>query len=330
MALLSDLDQSGARKNVILLFTPSTKMVMFLKDKVKRMYGCNSESTIDLENKTSLKQVKQVTGVSPPLSQRWFVDVDLDKVPVNDVAEAIKYSTTCVFFCLFSKYKDYKAMKEELKNVDGVLDYYLTVLRKPDLIYLYDAFVPKEKRLSKTLFDYVAQAYSNDIEAVFDLILALNKGQVFTSRTDIADLCGIGTASVESYIFLLLKPLTGSAKGFEMVLRNRIKTGVDLADAIGMSSLYNFMNRSLSLMCEIKMLRISGVVYKHIDKLPESFDTKALARYQKFIWRLNEIPLSELLDLRQSMGSRVWRRDADLLAFVYDYYTKRGIREVCV
>lgn len=321
---LSDLDSKNRSIDVVLLQTSSTKLSMFIQDKLKRRYNCKSDSLIELETKSDLKKVKEVFGVTPPFAAKWFVTIDLDKgkngVALKDLIPVIKQSSTCIFFCTSSKYKTYKEFKESFKDSTTFFDYYINYLRRPDFLYLYDAFTLSDNKLSKQLFDYAVQSYSGDIEAVFDLLLALNSGQKFESRQDIAEVCGLGGLSVESYIFSLLKPVSGSDKGLKTVIKNRVKAGVDLGNTIGFQKMYNFTAKSIMLFCELKMLIISGVIYKSVRNLPDSFDEKALAKYQKYIWRLKEIPLSDILRLRQCMGAYAWHNGSDFLNFIYKYY----------
>ena len=211
-----------------------------------------------------------------------------------------------------------------LKDMNGVFDFYINYLRRPDFLYLYDAFTLSDNKLNKQLFDYAVQSYSGDIEAVFELLIHLNQGEKFENRKEIAEICGLGSLSIESYIFTLLKELSGSDKGLATVIKNRVKAGVELGEAIGFSSMYNFMSRSLLLFCELKMLVMSGIVYKTVRNLPDTFDEKALSRYQKYIWRLKEIPLSDLLRLRQCMGKKAWRSELDFLNFIYRYYNMKA------
>ena len=321
---LADLDAKTANVNVLLLQTPSSKLYMFLFDKIKRKYHINVDSTIAVENKSDLKRVKEVVGIRPPFSEKWFVTVNLDKFNDKSLIEAIKMSSTCVFFVTCSKYGQYKAFKDSLKNYSGVYDYYINYLRKPDFIYLYDAFVPEGNRLTKQLFDYTVTSYSGDIEAVMDLFLHLGQGESIESRKDISEICGIGGNSTEGFIFSLLKPLSGSDKGLSTVIKNRVKAGVDLGNTLGFAKLYNFLSKSIKCFCEIKMLMMAGVVYKSIYKLPSSFDEKALAKYQKYIWKLKEIPMSDLLRLRQCMGSKKWLNELDFLNFIYKYYSLKA------
>lgn len=322
---LSDLDSKNIRINMVLLQTPSVHLEMFIQDKLKRRYHVNREAIIDFEVKTDYKKIKNVIGVTPPDSESWFVHIDLDKfckrgVPDKDLKYAIEQSSTVLFFCTCSSYKIYRGFKDTFKGYSGFCDFYMNYLRRPDFIYLYDAFTLSDNKLSKPLFDYVVQSYSGDIEAVFELLIQLNQGTKIESRKDIAEFCGLGGLSIESYIFSLLKPLSGSDKGLNTVLKNRIKAGADLAETLGFRTMYNYMSSSLLHFCQLKTLIISGVVYKTVRKLPSTYNEKALAKYQKYIWKLKQIPLSDLLRLRQCIGNKVWENELDLLNFLYKYY----------
>lgn len=321
---LSDLDSKNLNINVVLLQTSSIKLQMFIQDKIKRKFKCKNEAIIDINSKSDFKKIKEVTGIKPPFSSKWYIEIDLDKLHDKTLVQYIKASTTCVFVCTCSRYSTFKKFKEELKGKEGVLDFYINYLRKPDFIYLYDAFTTSDNKLTKQLFDYVAKSYAGDIEAIFELLIHLSQGEKFDSRADIAKVCGLGGLSVESYIFDLLKPLSGSDKGLSTVIKNRVKAGVDLGNTLGFAKLYNFLSKSIKCFCEIKMLMMAGVVYKSIYKLPSSFDEKALAKYQKYIWKLKEIPMSDLLRLRQCMGSKKWLNELDFLNFIYKYYSLKA------
>lgn len=322
---LNELDKKGVEPFIILLQTSSPKLELFIKDKVKRKYNCKGESIIYIENKADIKNLKSIIGVTPAFSERWYVEIDMSKMDSKDLRNIIKESHTCVFVLTCSRYVMYKELKTEFKSLDGVFDFYIMYLGRADMTYLYDGFVTQENKLTKQLYDYVVQSYSSDIESVFELFYRLAAGEEFNSRKDISDVCGLGGNSVESFIFSLLSPLSGSDKGLKKVLSNRIKAGVDLSSTLGVSSMYNFLARSLRLMCELKMLMISGVVYKTVRNLPKSFDEKALMRYQKYIWKLKTIPLSELLKIRSAMGSRVWCQDTEILSFIYRYYSNKAL-----
>ena len=321
---LSDLNSSTLDVSVAIVQTPSSKMLMFLQDKLKAKYHCRSDSVITIDNKTDYKKIKAVLGIYPAFAEKWFVEVNLDKFRDKELIALVKQSTTCLFFCTCSKYKTFKDFKEAIKGVDGVCDFYINSLRRADFVFLYDAFTPDDNKLTKQLFDYVFKSYMGDVEAVFDLLIQLGQGTKVESRKDITEICGLGGLSVESYIFDLLKDLSGSDKGLMTVIKNRVKAGTDLCDSVGLKSMYNFMNRSIGLLCELKMLMISGVVYKSVRHLPDSFDEQALARYQKYIWRLREIPLSKLLKLRQSIGETPWKSELDFLGFIYRYYYEKA------
>ena len=84
------------------------------------------------------------------------------------------------------------------------------------------------------------------------------------------------------------------------------------------------MHKSLRTLCELKQLMIAGVVYKSVHNLPDSYNEKDIAKYQKYIWRLREIPLSKLLRIINCMGSQ-WQNELDFVQFIYRYYYEESI-----
>lgn len=323
---LRDLDSGQVKPTVILLQTSSTRMTLYLQDKIKAKYGCKVDDIIDVQSKKDYKKIKDIMHVTPPFASMWFIPINLDKMRDKDLISLMRQASTCVFFCTCSKYSTYKKFKEEMKGIEGVFDFYINYLRRNDFIYLYDAFTLSDNKLSKQLFDYVVQGYSGDIDTVFELLMRLNKGEIFDSRRSIIDVCGLGGLSIESFVFSMMKPLSGSAKGLQLVIRNRMRAGLDLGDELGYIRMFNFMSSCIISLCEIKMLMISGVVYKEIRSLPDNYNEKALSRYQKYIWRLNSIPMSDLLLLRSCMGGKAWYRSIDLINFIYSYYSKKGAK----
>lgn len=321
--LLRELD-GNVRPSVVILQTSSSRLEMYIQDKMKLKYHVHQEAMIDIQTKQNYKEVRDVIGVLPPFAERWLVLVNLDRNSDKDLMRLISQSTTCCFVCTVHKYSIYKRVKQELKEVNGVFDFYINYLRRADLLYLYDAFVSEDNRLTKNLFDFVAQGYSGDIDSIFELLIAINNGQKFTTRKDITDLLGAGGLTIESYIFQLLKPLSGSDTGLTSVVRNRVKVGYDLGQLFSWRTMYDMLSSSLGYLIEIKMLILSGDVYKDIRNLPDSYNEKRLAKYQKYIWRLKELTMSELLRLRVSLGSKVWDSDADFVNFIYKYYGEKG------
>jgi hypothetical protein len=319
---IEDLYKRHIRLDVLILQTPSSKLNIFIEDKLKSRFKAKGETVIDIDSKDTLKYVKELQGILPPIGEKWFIRVDLSKFRDKELFKTIRESTTCFFLLYSDKYKNFKLARDMLKNRENVYEYYVRALKRRDLVYLYDTFTKKDNQLSKVLFDYLAQSYSEDVEAIMDLLLELNQGTKVTSRTDISKICGIGNNSVESFIFQMVKGLSGSEVGLKTVMRIRIKAGLDLGQALGYSTFYNFMNKAIKCLVDIKVLVISGVIYKEIRDLPDAYDEKALSRYQKYLWKLKEIPLSRFLRLRQVMGNKVWRTEYDFLNFLYRYYSE--------
>ncbi len=323
---LEDLDARTFSPRVVLLQTESTKLWMFVQDKLRRYLSTRQESMVDIKKAPDLKSVRQVMTVSPPFSRGWLVQLEAVDRERQDLVNAdlfklIKDSASCLFFIRCEKYAVYKKIKDGLEGLDDVYDMYAPFLRRPDVLYLYDAFVPESKRLKGQLFDYVVQGYSADIDSLFDIFMNLASGVKYQTRADIVDRHGIGGLSVDSFLFSLCNPV---GNGIKKVVSNRCRAVVELGGSIGFQTLYNYMCTSLKSIIELKVLLISGKVYKSVSNLPECYNESRLARYQRHIWRLNEIPLSEFLRIRQVLGDRPWGNGTDAMNFVYGYYNLKA------
>lgn len=317
--LLKTLDDSIPKMKVCLYETASNKLSMFIEDKIKRELGSIMDTIIDLTNKKDIKKVKDIQTLDPPQSKKWLVKVNLEKFGVNnELKTLIADSTTCLFLCTSEKYSTYKKFKDLLKKENGVYDYYLPYLKRPDLVYLYSAFVPTKNQLTKQLFDYVAQSYSSDAEAIINLFLEIASGTKIANRSDIAKICGIGGNSIEGLVFAFLKPPPVTEKGVKTVIRNRVKAGLDLANVYEYKTFYNLFNSILQSILDIKVLYMSGIIYKQIIELPEPYDVKKLARYQKYLWKIKQIPTSRVLRCKSILNTcGRWGSDADFMRFVY-------------
>ena len=293
---------------------------MFIEDKLKEIFKVSAESIIDVANKEDLKQVQEITNILPPVGQKWLIRIDLGKYKGGEIYKIIKRASTCVFLVKAEFYKDFKYFQEQMSGVDNFYSYYASYLTKADYLYLYDTY-KSEKQLTKVLFDYVYQSYNQDIEALFLLFDALHENKVIDSRKKIAELCGIGNNSIESFMFQLLKPITGSARGLKTVLRTRIQAGIDLGNTLTYPTFYSYLKNTLMSCIEIKMLQISGIIYKEIKDLPDGYDEKKLSKYQRHLWKITDIPMTKFLNITNIMSKMDrWNSEMDFIQFIYKVY----------
>ena len=316
---LANLDVRGYNPKIVLVQSSSSRYRIFLEDKMKLKNHVDSNSTLDIEVRKDYKKIRDVLGIEPPFSNRWYVKIDLDKFHDKELYKVIDEANTCFFFVHTSKYLLFKNFKEHFKA--DTADFYVNYLRKPDFIYLYDALTSSDNKLDRNLFNFVMQSYSNDVEAVLELFIRLNQGEVFKTRKEISDVCGIGGNSVEGFLFSILNPISGSQRGLNTVMKNRVSAGIDLGKSLSFPRFYTYLTLSVERFCQLKELMMAGVVYKSVRKLPSNYDESALARYQKYLWKIKSIPTSQFMKVRQTIGYKQWFDDADFLKFIYKLYT---------
>lgn len=297
-------------------------MRIFVQDKIKAKNKNTNDSTFNLQTKKEFKESLIKAGVQPFGATKWLFLADNSKLKftATNMKEITKNNSSGVYLIFVDKYSDYKRLKKAIGTFDGFIDLYITRLRRNDFLYLYDYYVPEENKLTKALYDQVVKNYSNDLDSVFKLLKALKSGEKVESQSDITAICGVGGNTIENYMLSLLKDPPTTERGTNTVLRNRIKLGVDLGDIYGYNNFWKYAMNCTKSFSDIKMLVISGEVYKKIQKLPDCYDEKRLSKMNRYLWKLKEIPYSSVVRLRYMLSRNKWRNESDFLAFVYNYY----------
>jgi hypothetical protein len=260
------------------------------------------------------------------MAEKWFVYVDLSvfKGKFTELCKIISESSAITYFCVADKYKDFKTFKNDCEKIEikGIYDYYLTFLKKADFAYLYYQIVPKEKRMIKALSDYLSKGYSGDIESIFTLFEQLKQGASVNSRKEIAEICGLGGNTAENFLLQLFNKTSGTEKGLKITLKNRLKAGFDLGETYGYNRFHSYLYNAVKGFNDIKVLQISGEVYRDLNKHIEGYDEKKLLRYRRYLSKIEEIPLSKLLKVRLLLEENKWGSEGDFTAFIYRLYTE--------
>lgn len=342
---LQVLDRLGTVPTAVLLQCPSSILSMFIEDKIKGVLRSNQNTVFTIKNKKDFKDIRIICNVEPFQSRKWLYFVDLDKLqPDKEFFNLIKSSTTVCYFMTCSKYMTYKQTKESLKDVDGVVDFYLSYLKSIDMSYLYNEFIfktGKRELFSKELYQYVKDGYSGDVDAVatlFDYVRGYEEKEPIT-KAMITELCGLGGNTLESFVFTLLKEAPkASERSFKTILRKRFQAGVDLAESYqSWSQFGSYLNSVVYNIICIKELLISNTVYKNIKNLPSGVDAnnkqpfgyneKVLSRYNRYLWRIKEIPLSRVLRLKALLSEGQWGSSTDFMYFMYRFYEAQVVSE---
>lgn len=321
---LSMLERSIQSNKVLILQTSSNNMNIFVMDSIKKQLRCNQDTMRTVVSKKDIKAIKEIYNVEPYLSDRWLVTIQLDKFSggYKEIIEMITDSTTVMFVCVADRYPVFKGFRDALNRakMQQFCELYLTYMRSDDFHYLYRTLVPEDKRMPKTIADFVCQSYGADIDAEFELFRELQSGTVVKTRKTVSEICGIGGNSIESFVMSLLKDPPRTAKGATIVIKNRLQAGEDLAQVYGYRKFYNFLSSCVKQLMDLKMLILAGVVYNRIPELPSCYDDKKIMRYQRFLWRVRKIPLSRLVRLKTFIGDEQWISRMDLQRFVYTFY----------
>lgn len=333
--LLSTLNQKGIAPSVVLVQCPSNILNLFIEDKLKVLLGSTQDTVFTLKNKKDLKEIHMICNVQPFLSKKWLYMVNLDNyTPDKEFFNLVKESTTVCYLLTCSKYSTFKKIKDSLKGVPVIWDFYIGFLKSADMGYLFNEFVVKtnkNKLVSKDTYQYIKDGYSNDVDAVitlFDYLRTSGDDEKELTKQKITELCGLGGNTLESFVFTLLKEAPkATERSFKTVMRRRFKAGVELAEVYDWDTFGNYLNKVVYNIICIKELQISNAIYKSIRDLPDGYDEKTLSRYNRYLWRIKNIPMSRILRLKATLSERKWYSATDFMFFMYRYYKSQIISE---
>lgn len=313
----SDLDDNLNDVDVVLLQTTCDKIDELLFAKVQNRLNISNDNIIYIRTKEDFDTVKSLQGILTPTEGRWLVYCDTTVfIETNNLIDLMLHSNTCIFFIKVNYYKTYKDMKTRLKT-KNVFDYYVTYLNRPNLLYIYDSLVPKSNGLTTQVITYLSKNYSSDIEQIFQLFEALKAGKVIDKPNDVVKCVGIGGNNIESFIFSLLTPISGSAKGLKLVKKKRYSQAYSIYNALGPKRFYDFYKKTLQDFLDIQMLRLTDEVYDTLIGLDEPY--KHLARYNRYLYKFKELDISSIMRLMSFLPVN-FESQVSIYSYINDYY----------
>lgn len=313
----SDLDDNLNDLDVVLLQTTCDRIDELLFAKVQNRLNISNDNVIHIRTKEDFDTVKSLQGILTPTEGRWLIYCDTTIfIETNNLIDLMLHSNTCIFFIKVNYYKTYKDIKTRLKT-KNVFDYYVTYLNRPNLLYIYDSLVPKSNGLTTRVITYLSKNYSSDIEQIFQLFDALRSGKVIDKPNDVVKCVGIGGNNIESFIFSLLTPISGSTKGLKLVKKKRYTQAYSIYNALGPKRFYDFYKKTLQDFLDIQMLRLTDVVYDSLIGLEDPYNH--LARYNRYLYKFKELDISSIMRLMSFLPVD-FESQVSVYSYINDYY----------
>ena len=324
--------------SAIIIFCPSEQMNVFIKDTVYKTIKGNKEYCQTLKTAKDLKNAMVKSSLAPFGTSSWLFDMNLDNSDglTKDIKRNITNNVAGLYVFYTSKYFTYKNIKNELKDYK-IMDFYIGYLVKKDVIYIYDRKVSKENRVSSQMLDFLVENYSNDIDAIFKFFSFIESGDVIKDTKDIVNICGMGGNTVPKFALGLLQSKINSEinaidkkeqleenrdKGRKRIISNKLKLATELEEVYNWRYIYKATLSTIEALCNLKMLYINGSLYKRNLNMEDAkgFDDVTIARGMKFWYRIHELPLRELINLRAKLEEKVWESELEFSLFLYNYY----------
>lgn len=324
---LSLLDTAKYRNpNVVLICTKSATMQNYMFDRLDSVYTHQSDALIHIEKTTDVSNLKDITNILPPFSDKWYVFTNVDKIePSVIIPWVYKTKTTCFHIIFCEEYKNYKKCLDSFVKSKALnyLTFYLQYCSFKDFIYLQShTKTALTKELNTKLTKYVYNYYSNNLESIWAILNQINNGVEITNTKQIEDICGLPEIHTDSYIIKLLSVTwSDKPKGLKTQIRNQIKLGKGIGDSLGFDTLYNFLNTSIKTLIDFKSLMLTDIIQINDLKRVNSknFDIIRLKRLMQYYDDIEKIPMSNILQLASLLGNNKWKDETDFFSFIYNF-----------
>lgn len=312
---MSSIQDISIENTVNLLFTNSSKAELFVYDRVKETCKATRDSVFEIDSKKGFTDMLEIINMQPFLALRWVVILDYSKLKsMCKTYKGIFQMETSYFLVKVDNYRDYKEFKTLVGSCN---DMYLAYIRNKDASFIFRDF-----NLSQKTVNFIQSSYASDVEKVFELRDYLVQGNEIETPKDVVNAIGSSGGTVAKLALQLLNTPPSTTKGFNMVVKRRLQTILDLCNTYGVSSTRNFLLASVQDILDIKTLYMQGIIFKKIRDIPSKYNDKRLLKYQYCISTITEeIPYTRILKLYTLLKSeQVWKNKQDILIFVYSYY----------
>lgn len=260
---------------------------------LKRVHGVEPKGILHCDNGVDVAYMLNAANYVPE-GDSWYIDVNVDKVGLNEAKKLMKMATNItqqsteskvwVFRVPHSKTrKGFPAYKSLLGvGGDGI---WCTYLRRDDIAWLlkysWDKYIKTLNKMSiqydsekslKTAFGYtlirwISESYNRDVYSVMKLAALLEEGgadslglrpkmSLASAKRSVVNIVGNASSSMEEWVLSVLK----NSKGRKSLSLN-IELGQRLYSASG-SKLYPAVMSALNSLIEVKIQRMGGLGYK--------------------------------------------------------------------
>ena len=271
----------------IIVLVDSAVLQTFVKNKLKDSFEISRNMTRYVETAADLKKVKLDTLTPPFGGGRWFVDVNVDKIKVKEILNALKiFNRSAVTVYWTTNYATYRKLIDDaiVKEQSGYCyTLYLKKFYPEDITYLHNYLVPQEKYLSHEILLYLKKNYTYDVDAVCALFEKIKSGEEVKTTKDVIRLVGIGGNTISKLVMKLLTVNPKTEKGVKTSFGRLLMLLNDLAYTYSYDKLYHFMKDNLKTILEIKQLQQMGLFSEVRQEIPEiGFNVDKIRRFSRF------------------------------------------------
>lgn len=325
--MFDELKQVITRARTVIIYCPSTYLRVHIENLIKETIGVHPSFVVSTDKAKELHDAKRNTVFEPQLCPRWLINASVDDFSKKDLQGMFDTQAVNGLAVYWVKsyriYMQIKGIEVVEKNEQFFPTFSFSRIMREDLEYLHEAFLQPMDRLDKKLFEFVADNYLYDVQAVLELFSQIRSGEQVFKNKDIIELIGVSGASIGNFVMSLLQAEPMTEKSKSNLLKYVIQNLDDLTVSYKADNVRLYMIGHLDAFIMMKRLQAQGYYNKIGVPLPNFADEKLLNRNRRYRKRvLKDVSLTRILKLRLALESEEGVRSTLILtAMILRYIT---------
>lgn len=327
--MLREILEISPMVSIIVCYVPDEGILQEIKRYVGRLYKFDTNYTEKIEDAKSIKHVYSDALIRPMLGDRWYIELNLDKVKpdiIGTIAKGVNNNSLTIAYT--THYGTYKKVADNnvLKQTKNVYMLYGGTLSAKDIYYAYEEASEKGGvRISDQLVTYIVRYYRYDVDKVFKLLQKVSSGMQINSRTDIVTAVGLGSISSLSFTVDILSSDLSTERKVQNAIRRWMQTLNDLLDDMTAAALLQQMQKACEDIANFKNLQVRGLVVGARREIEDEKVAMGIARLSRYENRIIEnVSVMRVMWLRtalQCSGAGYAMSEDVIIRCLYRYMT---------
>ena len=316
----------------LVVYTDSPSLEYVYLSLIREHFDVSGDYILNIDSEKALTRARSSVNITPLRGKHWLLNIDADKVDIKALERTgiIAYDSCLVLYhtARYGTYKRLIGTKFHSKLGRYCVDLYGGTLDRRDIALIARHY---EVSLDENVTKFLEHKYNRTPQSICTLCSLLKSGYSLTSEHDIIEAIGLGSISVDDFVFSVLNSKINTKIGLKRALKQKLIYLSNLAEGISYSSIQNFIVDTLAGLIDIKTAMISGEISILNSNPPSSYTDKRAARFKRLLrYRVTlekDLSLEYLIYCHSLFKRNAYNPKLAIIEWLLRLYAIEGITE---